>query len=337
MIKNKTFFRLQLNPIALVALCLVFLFLPLPALGQKPQKTGSMMWQIKSGKNTAYVLGSIHVVTRDFYPFPKEIDDAFEKSDKLLVEVDLTKPRSVAEMPGFSASPIYEGEDDTLWKHLDEKTAERLKKFLAAQNIRLERFEIMKPWFVALEIDRIATAKSSAQSQITFGIDLYFLIRAMGKKQIVELESPEFQQQIFYRQPEDVQVRYLIATLDRLETKRDYFAEMLQLWLKGDEEQLDRLFSEINGEPAEMQRQFREGRNPKMAEAIENCLKNGERCFMIVGAAHVVGKEGIVSILKNKGYQTKQVKTQTKVNSSQSNRPSVSMAVRGSAATLKLV
>jgi uncharacterized protein YbaP (TraB family) len=81
----------------------------------------------------------------------------------------------------------------------------------------------------------------------------------MGKKQIIELESPEFQQQMFYRQPEDVQVRYLISTLDRLETNRDYFAEILQHWLKSDEERLDRVFSEIHGEPAEFQRQFREG------------------------------------------------------------------------------
>jgi uncharacterized protein YbaP (TraB family) len=63
-----------------------------------------------------------------------------------------------------------------------------------------------------------------------------------------------------------------------------------------------------------MQRPFREGRNPKMAEAIENCLKNGERCFTIVGAAHVVGKEGIVSLLKNKGYQTKQIMVTTQTN-----------------------
>jgi hypothetical protein len=281
------------------------------------------MWQIKSGKNIAYVLGSLHAVTRNFYPFPEEIDDAFEKSDKLLVEVDMTKPRSAAgETPGVSGSAIFENEDDTLWKHLDEKTAERLKIFLVGNNTRPERFEIMKPVYVAFEIDKMASAKSPTQSQITFGIDLYFMIRAMGKKQIVELESYNSQQQILYNQPVDVQARYLKATLDRVETKRDYFAEMLEHWLEGDAEQLDRIFSEIHSEPAEMQRPFREGRNPKMAEAVENCLKNGERCFMIVGAAHVVGKEGIVSILKNKGYQAKQtmVKTQAKSNNNRSNQ-----------------
>jgi uncharacterized protein YbaP (TraB family) len=323
MIKDRTLFRLQLCPFALMVLCLAFLFLPLSALSQKPQQTRSMMWQIKSGKNTAYVLGSLHAVTRNFYPFPKEIDDAFEKSDKLLVEVDMTKPRSSAgETPGISGSAIFENEDDTLWKHLDEKTAERLKIFLVANNIPPERFEIMKPVYVAFEIDRMSNAKSNTQSQITFGIDLYFMIRALGKKQIVELESYNSQQQILYNQPVDVQARYLKATLDRVETKRDYFAEMLEHWLKGDEEQIDRIFTEIHSEPAEMQRPLREGRNPKMAEAVENCLKNGERCFMIVGAAHVVGKEGIVSLLKNKGYQTKQimVTTKTNANSNRSNQ-----------------
>jgi uncharacterized protein YbaP (TraB family) len=71
---------------------------------------------------------------------------------------------------------------------------------------------------VALEIDRISSAKSIAQSQLTIGIDLYFLVRAIGKKQIVELESYNFEQQILYDQTEDMQVRYLKATLDRVES-----------------------------------------------------------------------------------------------------------------------
>lgn len=324
MIKNTALFRPRFSLITLIALSLAFLFSPAPAPSQKPQMSGSMMWQIKSDKNTAYVLGSIHVVTRDFYPLPKEIDDAFEKSEKLLVEIDMTKPNQTDKESVPGADMFYTGTDETIWKHLDEKTAARLKKFLEAHDLAPERFEMMKPWLVALQIDQIATAQSSAHPQITFGIDLYFSIRAMGKKPIVELETHEFQQQIFSRSPAEVQVRYLNATLDRLETKRDYFAEMLQLWQKGDETRLDRIFTEIHGEPAELQRRIREARNPKMAEAIENCLKNGERCFMIVGAAHVIGEEGIVSILKNKGYQTKQVvvKTQTTANGSLSKRKS---------------
>jgi uncharacterized protein len=162
MTNGKILFNFRLCPFTQIALCLVFLFLPLTTFAQKLQKTRAMTWQIKSGKNIAYVLGSIHVVTRDFYPFQKEVDDAFEKSDKLLVEVDLTKPRSAGETPDFATSAIYEGENDTLWKHLDEKTTDRLKNFLAAHGVRPERFEIMKPWFAALEIDRIATSKSSA-------------------------------------------------------------------------------------------------------------------------------------------------------------------------------
>ena len=131
MLKNNTLFRLQLKFFPLITLCLIFLFLPLSTLSQKPQKTRSMMWQIKSGKNTAYLLGSLHAVTRNFYPFPEEIDDTFEKSDNLLVEVDVTKPHSAGETPAVGGSAIFESEDDTLWKHLDEKTAERLKNFLS--------------------------------------------------------------------------------------------------------------------------------------------------------------------------------------------------------------
>ncbi len=264
-----------------------------------------MMWQIKLGKNTAYVLGSIHAAIKGFYPLPKEIEDAYENSDKLLVEVDITKPFSLKELPDFEAGAFYDC-PDSLWKRLDEKTAERLRKILDAQNYPSKRFSILKPWLAAHEITIIASRTGGAETK--FGIDLYFLSKAKGKKQIVGLESYEFQQQLFYRQPEDEQVRYLIAALDRLEKYPNYMAEIMTLWLIGDEMPLAHFLSEVDSEPAVMMRQIYEGRNPKMAEAVEKCLKTGERCFMVVGAAHVVGKEGVVSILKNKGYQTQQVK-----------------------------
>jgi uncharacterized protein len=296
--------RFQTRLGTIIAVCLASL-IPLSALGQKPQKARSMMWRVTSGKNTAYVLGSLHSVTKDFYPFPKEVDDAFEGSEKLVVEVDITKPRSGGSSTDSLASRIYTGENETLWSHLDEKTADRLKRILAAKDMRPERFEIMKPGLVALELDRLVNQKHGLQA--TVGIDMYFLIRSLGKKQVVELETLEFQQQIFHRQTEDIQIRNLIATLDRLETKRDYVAEMFDSWLKGDGDQLDQIFSDIYREPAELGRQIREGRNPRMAEAVESCIQKGDRCFVIVGAAHVVGKEGIINILKNKGYLTEQV------------------------------
>jgi uncharacterized protein YbaP (TraB family) len=43
-------------------------------------------------------------------------------------------------------------------------------------------------------------------------------------------------------------------------------------------------------------------RNHKMVEKIEGFLKSDNNYFVVVGSGHVVGKEGIISLLREKGY-----------------------------------
>jgi len=85
-------------------------------------------------------------------------------------------------------------------------------------------------------------------------------------------------------------------------------------WKQGDAKKLDALISETFKEPVKLQRKRREDRNPKMAEAVERLLKDSESGFMAVGAAHLVGKKGIVEILKKKGLEVKQIKVFADVN-----------------------
>jgi hypothetical protein len=48
-------------------------------------------------------------------------------------------------------------------------------------------------------------------------------------------------------------------------------------------------------------------RNARMAAAVERYLKGSEPCFVVVGAAHLIGKEGVVSRLAAKGFTVKRV------------------------------
>jgi uncharacterized protein YbaP (TraB family) len=48
-------------------------------------------------------------------------------------------------------------------------------------------------------------------------------------------------------------------------------------------------------------------RNVRMADATEQFLKGKERAFVVVGAAHMVGPDGVVRILEKRGYKVEQV------------------------------
>ena len=44
-----------------------------------------------------------------------------------------------------------------------------------------------------------------------------------------------------------------------------------------------------------------------MADVAEQFLKGKEQAFLVVGAAHMVGKDGVVSLLQKRGYKVEQV------------------------------
>ena len=59
--------------------------------------------------------------------------------------------------------------------------------------------------------------------------------------------------------------------------------------------------------PEEITRAILTDRNPHMADAAEQFLKGKEPAFLVVGAAHLVGKDGVAAILAQRGYKVEQV------------------------------
>ena len=48
-------------------------------------------------------------------------------------------------------------------------------------------------------------------------------------------------------------------------------------------------------------------RNPNMARQIKGFLDQGETYFVVLGAAHLIGKGGVVELLKNEGFKVDQL------------------------------
>ncbi len=273
---------------------------PVTALQKKP----SLMWKATNGKNTAYLLGSVHLGTKDFYPLPKEIEDAFEQSSVLLVEFDINKVDAATSQALILKNGVYAG-DDNLWNHLSGSTAEQVKKVSAAYNLPVQGLAKLKPWLVALTISVMELQKQGMDA--AFGVDKYFLDKAKDKRKIQSLESAEWQMELFSALPDNQQEEYLKSTLDGLGNSKT-LADLLQTaWLNGDAKKLATLFDETPLKPAELQKKLLDDRNPKMADAAEQCLKGAEKCFMVVGAAHLIGSKGVVQLLKNRGYIISQV------------------------------
>ncbi len=263
----------------------------------------AMFWKATSGTNAVYLLGSIHLGSKSMYPLPKEIEDAFEASSTLLVEADIRHPDMQKSQSMVLAKGMYP-DGDNLWNHISPETRKAVEAFCAKFELPSEALAKMKPWVVAVTAAVIPMVKSGMDPSL--GIDYYFLDKA-GKKRIVEIESAEWQLDLLSSFSDELQEKFLQAATQEGTEMMDSMKRLQAAWVSGDAESLETIIRDTSRTPDEITRKILTDRNPHMADVAEQYLKGKDPAFLVVGAAHMVGKDGLVALLQKRGYKVEQV------------------------------
>jgi hypothetical protein len=264
----------------------------------------ALFWKASSENNVVYLLGSVHVGSKAMYPLAPQIEDAFDRSTVLIEEVDL----SSLDMQKIQALVMQLGrypEGDSLWNHISPETRKLLEQFCADNGVPVESLAPMKTWMVESSVNMIPLLKQGMALEL--GIDKYFADKSKGKQR-VGIETTEEQLQMFAGFSDELAEKALSATLRNAATQRDRAKHMEEAWIAGDAEALDKMITAEGAEqPPEIQKAVRENRNPRMADAAEKVLKSKDVGFVVVGAAHLVGKDGVIGILQKRGYKVEQL------------------------------
>jgi uncharacterized protein YbaP (TraB family) len=264
------------------------------------------LWKVQSKTNTVYVLGSIHYLKKEMYPLDEKIEKAFDQSNILGVEANIDDV-SKMDVQKFMESAIYPG-DETLEKHLSPEASELVKKQLVGLGTSFEAVNKYRPWFLALSLASIEIVKLGFDPN--YGIDRYFLSKATEKKKIVELESLEYQINLFSNLSEKDQELFLLYTLKDIKVLEQELDKLVKAWTAGDGEGIELIMTKSIKEDKRLipiyERLVVE-RNRKMVSKIEEYLKEKETIFVIVGAGHLVGNQGIIELLKGKGFLPEQL------------------------------
>ena len=299
-------YPLQIRRFTLLLLVALFSLAALAQSSAFKPGTPVLMWKVSSKTNTAYLLGSVHVGDKSMYPLPDVIEDAFDAASVLIVEVDMTKVNQ-AQLQQIMMTLGSYPEGDDLFQHISPRTRARLDTFLGQYGIPPAAFAQYRPWLAALSVTMFPMIKAGLNP--SEGIDMYFLNKAKGKR-IEQLEDAEWQVKLFAEFPEKVSDAVLSRSIIQAASINEHYAKLASLWSHGDAVKIDELTKSWSaGESAEeraFDRRLREERNPHMTQKLEQCLQSSETCFMVVGAAHVIGSQGIVKQLQAHGYRVQQ-------------------------------
>ncbi|MEW5756690.1 MAG: TraB/GumN family protein [Pseudomonadota bacterium] len=270
------------------------------------------LWEARSASATVYLMGSIHMMREDLYPLNRCYDEAFAKADTVVVELNLLAidPNEMGQRM-LTLGMFPQGE--TLADHLTPTTLKRLQEYLQTAGIPYDKVATLRPWFLGLTLTLQEAARHGYRSDI--GVDVMYLNKAQGKKEILQLESLDSQLAALSGDSPMEQELMLAASLEDLPRLKQYMGEMVALWQRGDADGLYEMVVEpLRRYPSlgQSYRRLFDERNHAMSKKIEGYLKQKKTYLVIVGGGHMGGKDGLVKLLQAKGYAVRQVEYQRK-------------------------
>lgn len=262
------------------------------------------VWDVRKDEQHFYLAGSIHLLAPEDYPLPTEYLKALDDSKALWLETDLeqlSSPDGIAEMIRLNSYPSGEN----LLQQLSPALAKQLAEYCRQHQIPLEHIARFKP---ALAAVMLTTTQLKAQGATAPGVDAFLQQEAKksGKK-ISVLESMEQHLAVFSELNDSDAESLLRSTMDDLDHRSEDFDTMRSAWRSGDLRQLELLFlNDLKNYPAIYQSLIVK-RNQSWLKQLTSAQVE-QPFFVIVGALHLAGDQGLIEQLKRQGYQLTLVK-----------------------------
>jgi len=284
----------------------IALLLLLPVLtGAAAEK--SFLWELKTPAGNCYLLGSVHVLKQEYYPLRPVIETAFAGCEALAVEVDLSPEKIMPAGMKMLDQGMCKGEE-TIKDHLTPEAYTEAEKAMKAMGLDISGFLKFKPWMLASLIQQKELGELGFDAN--YGIDLYFLKQAAGKKEILELEGVDFQLGLFAGLTKEESSGFLLSTLLEVEKMGEATDVIIRAWLAGDTEAMAKIvLDDIKSTPELLPffKKLVDDRNRRMADRIVEYIDARKKFFVVVGAMHLIGEQGIVRLLHDRGFFLRQL------------------------------
>lgn len=259
------------------------------------------LWRVSKNGTELFIGGTVHVLGKRDYPLPQEFSQAYAKSQMLVLETDLNSMKKPEMQSRFLQKLMYD-KGQSLKNHLKPATYKALEQYLNRLNIPVTTMQQFKPTMVMLtlmmaELQRLDLAES--------GVDEFFNQKALAEgKPLGQLESVEKQLEVLVNMGEGHEDEVILSTLDDLKNLPGMMKDLKSAWRSGNLAQMEVLGIEPMRKdyPAIYQMLLVE-RNLNWLPQIEAFLTTPETELILVGAAHLAGKEGLLAQLRQHGYK----------------------------------
>jgi uncharacterized protein YbaP (TraB family) len=265
-----------------------------------PSSAASCVWKVTAPNGgIAYLGGSIHALRSTDYPLPAAYNHAFDASSRIVFEVD-EKALNAASSTLVKAGEYPSG--DSLKNHVDPRTYDYVRRVFALMKVPEAKFAKYRPWFLVLALQSGDSHGFSGD----LGVEQFLLKRARAKaKPVSGLETTSEHAAVFSGLSDRQSEALLLYTF----IPQENGAKMpwMEAWRNGDADRIARMMHETYREFPSFAERLLGARNRQWIPKIEGYLQSGQTYFVVAGAAHFGGADGVLALLRGRGYQITQL------------------------------
>ena len=271
-----------------------------------PLVAQSSVWKVTRGANTIYLGGTCHVLRPGDFPLPREFDTAFTASGKLFFETDIARLQSEEMMQVIATKGMFT-DGNTLEKVLTPAAWKAAQAWCAKSGLPIEQVSRMRPWLFTLTMAMVELQKLGVSSE---GVDMHYFQKAAGAgKKTGELEPFERQLRFLTELGAGHESEMIAQSIEEGDEMSEKFSGLLTAWKNGDLAQLDTLMlQEMRKKYPAIFKELIVDRNKAWLPKLDEMLKTPEVEFVLVGAAHLPGAEGLIAQLRARGCTIEQVR-----------------------------
>lgn len=263
------------------------------------------IWKVEKSNRTLYLAGTMHLMQASDYPLPKTFEDVFSIADTVYFEADIGTFNS-AETQSTLARVMNYPAGESLQPHLKPETFSRLKQYFNQRGINFKPLSNLRVGFVGVNI---ALLEANTLGFTAKGIDQYFYEKTkQANKNFGFFETAEQQLNFIAQLGVGYEDAYIQYALEDAKDIPEVLPAMRDAWQDGDTRYFN---SEI---VLEMQREYPElydtilaQRNFNWMPTIVSLINSPETEMVLVGNLHLIGKDGLVQLLREKGFSLTQM------------------------------
>ncbi len=271
---------------------------------QQQALSKTSLWEVRSTNTTAYLLGSIHLLSESAYPLPSQMDSAFKSSEQLVLEVDLVTMKS----PDAQIDLLVKGmlpRGESLTEILSPKTLKLANAITAEIGLTMVAFKHYKPWMFVMTLTAAKLQQLGLSSQ--YGVDWHYFERAMDRKMpIIGLETIDEQIGYFEKMEGDDRDEFVRQSLEDFDLIESELGEIMAAWRSGNMDVMERTLLKNLEKYPRIQSLLINERNRNWIEKLDTIMQSGVTTMVIVGAGHIPGKDGLLQLLQSQGYTVQQ-------------------------------